>query len=132
MKLYKRPSKSKPTLKQLKKQWYNKLKDDGFDDIEYAGGTMQVGHPRGIAIWDPFLRELTLDYYGMCTDFLNEYKFKNNLERAIWEYYTNGLSHREISTILKTLKTKSRIGKSHDSVWRLIKKLESEMKKKYL
>ena len=122
----------KLSLRALKKHWYKKLKDSGFDDIEYAGGTMRIGHPRRTAIWDPFLRECTEEYYAMCTNFLNEYKFKNNLERAIWEYYSNGLSVREISVILKGLKTKRKIGKSHDSVWRLIKDLESKMKKKYL
>jgi hypothetical protein len=120
--------------KKLKKVWYKKLAQSGFIDIErneddlkvndwYFSRTAKYG---GSSIeWS----QSKADYYYMATQFLNNYKFETNLERIIWEYHSNAVSHRDITDILN----KAKVTKTNRTyVGRIIKALATEMKLMYI
>jgi hypothetical protein len=46
------------------------------------------------------LGEAKSTYYRLAEHFLNDYKFPNQLQRIIWEYHSQGISLRDIVTIL--------------------------------
>jgi len=115
--------------KALQDKWYKKAKDSGFQDIEYGDGSIRNCRPRTITNMDPVLRQAKEEYYTMAYHFLYEHKFKSLLEQIIWEYHTEGISVRNIAKILT--ETKVKVIK-RDAVWRIIVKLESEMKAQYL
>lgn len=126
------PKKQKPkTYPELREVWYKKLKDSGFEDIEAdkhntAGGmgwSNKFKTAETARNW-----ESKREYYSMAGRFLHEYKFKNERERIIWEYWANGLSVRNIA---KTL-TKVSLVMTRDKVWRTLKPLIEKMKSMYL
>ncbi len=129
----------------LKKLWYKKLKetkrksnqnliflddapeDEYFKDIER--NEYELKRP------SEFVRERYLKswqsketYYYAANHFLNEYKFVSALERIIWEYHSNGISGRNIA---KTLTKTRRRPINRMTVWRIVKRLNKEMKKLY-
>lgn len=114
----------------LKKEWYEKLADSGFKDIEQDEFKFKhVSHA------SYFGREIVKrnyhaksEYYSMAGQFLNSYKFESELEKVIWEYHANGISLRNIAKLLKTVE----IDMNKDSVHGVLKKLVAEMKKRYL
>lgn len=88
--------------KALQKEWYEKLKKDGFKDIETEKGNMDTGK-----ILNNIATRCTVDtfkaqqdYYRFAGQFLHEYKFKSE-DRIIWESHCNGVSIREIVKVLK-------------------------------
>lgn len=121
--------KKKSEFERVQDFWYKKLKDSGFNDIEYADGSIAVGLPRSVKWKDEDLRQITQDYYCMAYHFLNSYQFDTELEKIMWEYHSEGLSARDISKLLKQTKVKKI---SRDRVWVKLKKLENIMKGLYL
>jgi hypothetical protein len=91
--------------KQLRKEWYKKLKDEGFNDIEKLDGDLIEWHTSRFtkATNRRYSIEAKSDYYYLANQFLNTYKFKNELFRAIWEYHANGISQRDIVKLLNQL-----------------------------
>lgn len=115
----------------LKKTWYKKLKDEtDFVDIEYAEDDLiKRGHSDSRHYKDPELRQLVQDYYCMAYYFLNEFTFESELDRVTWEYYSNGISIRNIVKLINN----TAVDKTNRiRVWKLIKKLEITMKAMYL
>lgn len=122
----------KEKYERLRDRWYAKLKKSGFEDIEqdednlkiwsstYFGHRLRTNHAGG---W-----QAKAAYYSMAERFLHEYQFSSNLEHAIWEYHTNGISIRDITDTLKKAKVKT----NRQYVWEAVHKLEIEMKKLYL
>jgi hypothetical protein len=128
-------SKKKPkeqTFKQIQNKWYKKLQEDGFEDIEknehelktYSNVLTKSENNRRIA--GPINGKEA--YYKLATWFVNDYKFKSNLEKVIWEYHSNGLSIRNISRVLQTAKVSS---KTKDQIWFIIVRLRKAMFKFY-
>ncbi len=123
----------KPSLKSLQKTWYKKLKDSGFKDIEYKAGIVEYtnGLERGapnLANMHPTQYQIIEHYYSMARSFLIDHEFSNEVEKTIWEYYSEGLSVRDISTTLN----KSKIHKPKSTVFDIVKRLEKIMKQRYL
>lgn len=134
------------SLKQLQKTWYAKLQKNGFKDIE----TGEYGIKRR-ATEDMFQHTFdTVDdvkngqfnrneriktarivhnaketYYYEAEHFLNNYKFKDNREKIIWEYHANGMTIRDIVKTFGKLKIKL----TNYRVWKTIKQLAQQMKK---
>jgi len=124
-------------LKKLQKEWYQKLKDDGFEDIEYFDqqGTPQdwlkrsgrfvslepgVEPPQSESV--KITSKATRDYYLNATQLLLKVKFKNKTEKLIWESHAEGVTLRAIAKLA---------GCSHSRVLRIITKIkENHMKKK--
>lgn len=119
----------KSELNKLKKIWYKKLKDEGFEDIEPHENTLKrwtsyFNSPRALE-----LAESRQEYYYMANQFLNEYKFETALEKTIWEYHSNAISYRNITKLLKQVKIKET---NRTSIGSIIKRLRSIMFKTYL
>lgn len=82
-------------FKELQSEWYDRLKADGFDDLESPGG-----HLRGFdhrtwrrALEDRSKRE---GYFERALDVLNRYEFENEQQRMIWALHVEGLPVRTI------------------------------------
>lgn len=118
-----------PNFDKLQAEWYGKLAESGFYDIEYANGSIQSGTPRSTKAKDPSLRQATEEYYYMSYHFLTDHTFANELEKVIWEYYSEGLSIRDICKILADTNVATL---KRTSVWGIVKRLETEMKHRYL
>lgn len=120
---------------ELRKIWDKKLKKtkseeypNGFEDYETSDGKLKR--------WSTdFRRQQSLDsweakeaYYRYCRYFLNDYTFKTRREEIIWEYHAEGISIRDIVTLLK----KVRIKMNRDSVWHVVNELQTVMKSMYM
>lgn len=88
-------------FKKIQKEWYSKLKESGFDDIEVE----EKGKIR-LKKWDSvyFFCRHTSDeffmkkkYYEMVTDFLNSYPFDREQDRTVWKFHSEGLTVRAIA-----------------------------------
>lgn len=113
----------------LKKEWYAKLKESGFTDIEDKTGSVGRGAPR-ITDKSPLQIEVIQYYYHLCSTFLAEYDFNTELEKTIWSYYCEGLHARDIEKILKNAGIKE--GTHYVTIWKIIKRFEKLMKAQYL
>jgi hypothetical protein len=124
-------TKRKVNYNQLKAKYYKKLKDSGFKDIEHGTDLINSGVPYLIRVAENKTTAYseTAEYYYMCQCFLHEHTFDTTLEKVIWEYYTEGLSYRQIESTLLKVKIKNY---KRDKIWRIIKRLESLMKARYL
>lgn len=122
------PPKISFTYKELQSIWYDILKESGFNDIEHADGTINATHLRRTHT-ESVVRDAIESYYNMCSHFLYDYEFKDEFEKTIWTYHSEGLSLREITDTLVKLKGKKR---KKDAVRTIVKKLEQKMKERYL
>jgi hypothetical protein len=119
-------------LKKLQRDWYKKLKRDGFQDIEQPDGNLKV--------WSQSLnndrhlgrhtsrRQAHAEYYYYANQWLNEGKFDLRLDKIIWEYHSNGISMRGISKLLKQTKV---CILSRTSVYNIIKDIRQKMFRAY-
>lgn len=122
----------KTEYEHLRDIWYKKLEDSGFVDIEKDEKSFKkhILHAQskdknhGTATY----RSSKIDYYNMATSFLNTHKFKSELEKAIWEYHTNGISIEGITATLMKIKL---IKTNRTSVWQIIDELRKKMFRKY-
>lgn len=89
-------------FKDLQSQWNDKLKDDGFEDIEQDDGNLKR--------WDSVFFKINQNdvqfeaketYYRLAGNFLYEHKFANELERTIWKMHSTGESLRHITKALE-------------------------------
>lgn len=116
-------------FKKLKAEWDAKLKASGFDDIEYGNGDLlkhsssnRTSHHDG-GPWEP-----KAEYYRLAHYFLNEFKFKTRLEEIVWTYHSEGISVRNIVITLNKVRRKKVV---RMTVWRIIERLRTQMKKLY-
>jgi len=113
-------------LRDLKKDWYKKLAEEGFEDIEYFDRDMNpkewLKGPGNVysdsgetpADKDALLdKTLTLDYYLAAASFLHTGKFDNDTEEFIWKAHSEGESLRKIA---------AKVGFSHPKVLRMVDK----------
>lgn len=126
------PPVTKAEFEELKAYWYDKLKDSGFVDAEVDEYTLKTfGSAARIADRhrEPVLWQAKQEYYYLANQFLNEHKFKSKLDKIIWTYYSEAISVRDISDILRKAKVADM---SKSAVWTVVEKLEACMKRKYL
>lgn len=128
MKQQKKPQKQPVTndYQSLKTVWYAKLKKSGFKDAEKNEHRLKQWSSKFKA---PNIRnswDSKHEYYSMARQFLNNYKFESNLEKAIWEYHVEGISYRNIAKLLKKVKTS--ITPNKDNINTIVNLLEIEMK----
>lgn len=86
-------------FKALEKKWYEKLRKTGFKDIENRPHEL---HQETAKFLD---KEAIEEYYSKVSEYLYSGDFKNYKEKAIWFLHTEGLSYREISSIIRVAKT---------------------------
>lgn len=125
------PKKNKD-FKTLQKEWYQKLKDKGFVDIEYNYDGQNFLTPEDLRAHKipMHIIEAKAAYFQMAERFLNEHNFESNAEKAIWEYHANGLSAPEIVKVLSKVRTKKIY--TRDITLDILKRLKHQMKSRYL
>lgn len=122
-------SKPKSEYEELRDTWYAKLRADGFRDIEQGETSATRAVSKSYLKLDDAYRQSVQDYYCLTTHFLNDYKFDSEIEKVMWEYYSEGLSMRNIAKILqKTVDTKY----NKENVWKAVSRLEKIMRSLYL
>lgn len=113
----------------LRAIWYQKLKDEGYNDIESDEDHLKTWSTKFASKKSQADWQAKATYYSMASNFLNDYPFENDLERIIWEYHANAISVRDIAITLN----KAGITKTNrTTVWQTIKRLEAKMKSLYL
>ena len=91
-------------FKKLQKKWYEKLKRDGFRDIENLCEAL-IDHQN---VYDfsqrigfrSLLFESIRDYYYWASDMIILGKFKTLRDRKIWVLHAMGRSSREIAEVV--------------------------------
>lgn len=98
---------NKKDLADLQREWYQKLKDDGFKDIEYFDANMnpqdmmyREATKFAVASIDTFTS--TEQYYIEARQFLHSYSFSTDIDKQIWELHSDGVSYRKIAIQLQT------------------------------
>lgn len=99
--------KSRTDFEQLQSHWYQKLKEDGFEDIETS-----MGNSSKLKAWhsvyfharhSPENFAFQEEYYRRASIFLEDYSFSSHLEEEIWRYHTYGFSIRDTAKDLQTM-----------------------------
>lgn len=92
-------------FKKLQNEWYQKLKDDGFEDIEDTRSPqryLKTWHASYFQCrYTEDLFQIKEEYYRRRRTFLHEYPFKNKNHERIWQLHSDAISMREIASILK-------------------------------
>lgn len=91
----------------LQKHWYNLLSRSGFRDAETFlpkyGWHSQDYLKRPCKDLGRKYKSDTYDHYLQARHFYNYGKFKENIDKIIWYYYSEGLSLREIAKEIKNI-----------------------------
>jgi hypothetical protein len=112
-----------PQCRALRKSWYAKLKNEGFEDVELEQRTTDHKETLDLIYRKDFHSSLTFQaktsYFLWANQMLNCGNFDSFRDKMIWEYYAEGLSHREIS---------KRVGLERSWCTRKIKAIEEKQK----
>lgn len=100
-------TKKPQSLKRLTTEWYARLKESGFEDIEWYDSTTGKGQNSSMlkrpanAIAKKYNTN-TEFHYKLCRNFQTFYDFKSTKDAELFELYTEGLSYREIYQVFKS------------------------------
>jgi hypothetical protein len=132
------PKKPKQSYKELRDIWYRKLKEDGFRDVERAGGLMKADNSSA-----PYIQthagyrrfsqssrshmvrthnEGIAEYFRLAGHFLYEHDWDNPRNKRIWELHSQGYTAAHIAARFKLT-----------AMWvqKVLWKIADEMKIKY-
>lgn len=91
-------------FKALRDEWYEKAKDDGFNDIEIIDGA--TGHPgcmlRGVSPGDlkrALYKPETEEYYRSARKWV--WRTKKGVTRQIWKHHAEGFAEKTIFNMLE-------------------------------
>lgn len=128
----KKPNSPDSEYERLKKLWYKKLKDSGFEDVETDEDRLKVwsstlfGKSKGLVQNGGW--QAKASYYQMTSDFLIDNRFETEIDKVIWEYHSHGISVRDITSTLRKAKVKT----NRQYVWEIINRLQTKMKQRYM
>lgn len=126
----------------LKNEWYRKLKDTGFNDLDQDENSLKTWDSSRLTrkiqgqyyVNNKVYNEAREEYYRQAGWFLNDYRWGNYLRnpkkffyKEIWTLHSEGISIRNIVKILKLKGIKI----SQDPVNRIILNFSKKMFKKY-
>lgn len=120
--------KSANDFKKLQTEWYKKLEDSGFQDVEQDESTLKEWSLQFLRDRTTRLRESREPYFRLAGHFLHDYQFETDRDRIIWEYHSEGLKVEEIVDTLK----KVNLPLSRTRVYHTISRLSEAMRKMYL
>ena len=91
----------KASLSEQQAYWYDKLRKEGFQDIEDAHGNIKGNTTKRRAVdRDPADTRARRDYYIRAEHFLVERQVPfGALEAKVWSLHAGGLSYRDIAVI---------------------------------
>lgn len=102
------PPKNNKEFNTLQKEWYSKLKDSGFEDIEQNELDLKLWSSHFFKVrHNATLFSAKEEYYRMAGHFLYDYTFSNEHEKQIWALHSTGVSIRGIVDQLKAKKIKT-------------------------
>lgn len=127
---------SSKEFNELKNDWYEKLKETGFKDIE-------TSYPKSdhafLKTWDSLYFQnkshgfkdaayfkFKADYFYNATHFLHSAEFTQVIERNIWALHADGWGVREIARKINEAQVGAR-ALTRDKVWRILKLLKVRM-----
>lgn len=84
------------SFQQLKKQWYEKLKDIGFEDIEANDDKERLKCWHSHYFIQRSKNDSQKDYYQWAREILSNHNFSSLQEEYIWWLHSEGLSIRNI------------------------------------
>jgi hypothetical protein len=108
-------------FKALQDEWYEKLKNAGFNDIERSFEFHSKIFQQKIERHNVMVKENS-DYYVKAVEFFYIYDFENLRDKQIWLLHANGDSIRKIGSVIKLEKSQ---------VHRLISKYKKIMLEAY-
>lgn len=99
-------------FKQLRKVWYEKLKQEGFEDIEK--NDFELRHPTRALPRDA---ESIAIYYKKARALLEQFPFESKRNKVIWFLHSDGVEGSEIAHLLNTsTSTVSRVIEEYQKV----------------
>lgn len=104
---------------QLKREWYQRLEDLGFEDAEKALGSAQANYNYPPEDAGSVFQNSRGSYYRWAREKLSSSEFKSHTDKIIWEYHSEGMSRREIAP---------RIGLEQSWITRKLHKIEKYLK----
>jgi hypothetical protein len=117
----KRPEpKTQAEFASLQKEWYDYLKDTGFDDLEW------VDHKTGKGQGSDYLKQPSMylskqydasveEYYRKCRIFLQHGDFKSGTLKFVFKRHTEGASYRDIAAEIE--RYPQRFGRTYSIFW---------------
>lgn len=116
---------------ELQKQWYKKLKDTGFEDIEQDEEKLKNRTAlQNLSKYEPITAAAKEEYYRLAGQFLYEYEFSNDRERVIWELHSDGNSIEKIVLNMNVRGYKVYKRLVHETLQRLAEELGTRCKKR--
>jgi hypothetical protein len=115
----------------LKLEWYAKLRESGFEDIEQLDGRLKSwSQPKKGSFSSQIQtkQQGRQEYYRLAGWFLHENEFDGQLSRDIWEMHSMGCGPKKIYKELLKSNSPLRLG----AVRRILCKLIRDMKQRYL
>jgi DNA-directed RNA polymerase specialized sigma24 family protein len=106
-------------VKKLNKLWQQKLKDNGFVDIENDYGMLHSWDSFRFAAIDPDHFFAVREKYLEAGQLESLFDIRSELERNVWLHYCDGLSYRDIAKL---------VGRNKDHVQKIVWKLNSILK----
>lgn len=85
---------------ELQKEWYDKIKEEGFNDIEEFITSFRV-RDHLIANYTKETFESKEYYYRLASQFIYSHKFNDEAEKLIWELHSEAVSIRRTVTLLR-------------------------------
>lgn len=114
-------------FKDLKDSWYKKLEDSGFKDIETDESMLKWSATSQFAqsVKNNGVegQEAAGEYYRVAGFFLHDNKFENKLYKSIWRLHSEGISIREIPSVL----AKEGVNTTVARVRRILEKLRKKL-----
>lgn len=118
-----------PKFKKLQKEWYGRLKDEGFQDAEtMREDTMTLKSWHSLYFFSrygdsPEKIQMGKRYFDLASAFSHEYKFTSEIEKKVWSLFSEGTPCYQIYQILKITEWKARM---------IIERIHREMMMKYM
>lgn len=109
-------------LQKLQKEWYAKLRESGFKDIEQADGNLKIWSRFFKGKLDTLQGEAKAQYFRAAGQFLHSHQFASEYDKTIWDMHANGISGRSIARQLRVNK---------NTVFELLEALKKEMLKSH-
>ena len=103
-------------MQKLKKLWQQKLKASGFVDIENELGLLNSWDSFRFSNIDPDHFHAVREKYLEAAQLPEMFDIRDPTELAIWLFYSDGLSYRDIGKL---------VGKNKDHVQKVVWKLNS-------
>ena len=91
-------AKKPQNLQALQKQWYAKLADSGFEDIEWTAGNSSPYLKNAVQTKDPYFFAQKQQYYNMAEAYLQNRMELRGRDRFIWKLHAEGATYEEITT----------------------------------